>query len=128
MEYVEGVTLRYLLRHARQRNRKLPLGIVLRIMVSVLRGLHAAHEARDAKGERLEIIHRDVSPDNILIGTDGLARIFDFGVAKALGQYHDTREGEVRGKLAYMTPEQVNEEPLSHRSDLFSAAIVLWEA
>lgn len=128
MEYVEGVTLRYLLRHARKRNRKVPLGVVLRCIVSALRGLHAAHEARDEQGERLNIIHRDVSPDNILIGTDGLVRILDFGVAKALGQYHETGAGEVRGKLAYMTPEQVNDEELSHRSDVFSAAIVLWEA
>jgi serine/threonine protein kinase len=128
MEYVEGVTLGYLLEHARQRNRHVPLGITLRILVGALRGLHAAHEAKNERGEPLRIIHRDVSPENILVGTDGHARIIDFGVAQALGQYHDTKEGEVRGKLAYMTPEQVNDEPLTQRSDVFSASIVLWEA
>ncbi len=128
MEYVEGVTLRYLLRNARERKRTLPLPIVLRTMVGALRGLHAAHEARNEKGEALNIIHRDVTPDNILIGTDGLVRLLDFGVAKALGQYHDTKQGEMRGKLAYMTPEQVKDEELTRRSDVFSAATVLWEA
>jgi serine/threonine-protein kinase len=128
MEYVEGVTLGYLLAHARERKRQVPLGIVLRIVCGALRGLHAAHEAKNEQGEPLQIIHRDVSPDNILVGTDGHARILDFGVAQALGQYHDTKEGEVRGKLAYMTPEQVSDEPLTRRSDVFSASIVLWEA
>lgn len=128
MEYVEGVTLRYLLRHARERKRSVPLGVVLRTLVGALRGLHAAHEARNERGEHLSIIHRDVTPDNILIGTDGLVRLLDFGVAKALGQYHDTQQGEMRGKLAYMTPEQVNDDELTRRSDIFSASIVLWEA
>jgi serine/threonine-protein kinase len=128
MEYVEGVTLKHLMRHARRRQRTIPLGVVLRIMSGVLHGLHGAHEARDERGELLQLIHRDVAPDNILIGVDGMPRLLDFGVARALGQFHSTRDGEVKGKLAYICPEQVRGEPSSRRSDIFSAAAVLWES
>jgi serine/threonine-protein kinase len=128
MEYVEGVTLRYLMRHAKQRKRQIPLGVTLRIIVGALHGLHAAHEAKTETGDPLQLVHRDVSPDNILVGVDGMPRLLDFGVARALGQFHSTREGEVKGKLAYITPEQVRGDELTRRSDIFSASVVLWEA
>jgi serine/threonine-protein kinase len=127
MEYVEGVTLGHVLLDLHKKRRKLPLDIVLRIMTGMLQGLHAAHEATDERGQNLGVIHRDVSPDNVLIGVDGHARLLDFGVARALGRFHSTREGDVKGKLWYMTPEQVSGKPLSRRTDLFAASVVLWQ-
>ena len=128
MEYIEGVTLRHLLRDAAKRKRSIPLGVALKIIAGALHGLQAAHDAKNELGEPMELVHRDVSPDNILIGIDGMPRLLDFGVARALGQYHNTRDGEVKGKLHYITPEQVRGEPITSRSDLFSASVVLWEA
>jgi serine/threonine-protein kinase len=89
--------------------------------------LHAAHEARDSNGQPLELVHRDVSPHNVLIGTDGIARVLDFGVAKARGRAQTTRVGQLKGKLAYMAPEQLGGK-VTLRSDVFSASVVLWEA
>ena len=83
------------------------------MLFGALEGLHAAHEARDAAGDPLELVHRDISPHNILVGTDGIARVLDFGVAKARGRAQTTRVGQLKGKLAYMAPEQLrgNVEP-----------------
>jgi serine/threonine-protein kinase len=94
----------------------------------MLHGLHAAHEARSETGEPLGIVHRDVSPQNVLVGADGLARVLDFGIAKARGRLQTTREGQVKGKLAYMAPEQIKLGEVSRRTDVFAAGIVLWEA
>jgi eukaryotic-like serine/threonine-protein kinase len=93
----------------------------------VLQGLQAAHEARDEGGAPLGIVHRDVSPQNILVGTDGLAHLIDFGVAKATGRLQTTREGQLKGKLAYMAPEQLRGEQVTRRTDLYAASVVLWE-
>jgi serine/threonine-protein kinase len=127
MEYIEGVTLGHILHDLGQRKQRLPLDVALGIVTGALRGLHAAHEARDEQGQAMCVIHRDVSPDNMLVGVDGFARILDFGVARAMGQYHATRDGHVKGKLFYMTPEQVMGLPLSRRADIFSASVVLWQ-
>jgi serine/threonine-protein kinase len=94
----------------------------------VLRGLHAAHEARNEHGESLHLVHRDVSPHNILVGADGSARVLDFGVAKATGRLQTTQSGVIKGKLAYMAPEQLNGLEVTRQADIFSAAVVLWEA
>jgi serine/threonine protein kinase len=104
-----------------------PVAVAVSIVGDVLQGLHAAHEARDEGGSPLGIVHRDVSPQNILVGTDGLAHLIDFGVAKATGRLQTTREGQLKGKLAYMPPEQLRGEPVTRRSDLYAAAVVLWE-
>ncbi|MBW2528626.1 MAG: serine/threonine protein kinase, partial [Deltaproteobacteria bacterium] len=128
MEFIEGVTLKHLLRTADRNGERVPWNVALTIMDGVLRGLHAAHEARNELGERMGLVHRDVSPDNILVGTDGFARVFDFGIAKALGQAHTTQDGHVKGKVAYMTPEQLLGKVATRRADVFSSAIVLWEA
>ncbi|MCW5833916.1 MAG: serine/threonine protein kinase, partial [Labilithrix sp.] len=107
LEYVEGESLSALIREARARGETVPSPIALAVLYGVLRGLEAAHEARNEEGQPLGIVHRDVSPQNILVGIDGIPRIIDFGVAKALGRILVTRPGEVRGKFSYMAPEQL---------------------
>jgi eukaryotic-like serine/threonine-protein kinase len=128
MEYVQGESLSRLLRAAGEKNVRPPPEIVVSIMTGVLHGLHAAHEARDESGEPLGVVHRDVSPQNILVGVDGVARVLDFGVAKAAGRLQTTRDGQIKGKLSYMAPEQVLSRPVDRRTDVYGASAVLWEA
>jgi serine/threonine-protein kinase len=104
-----------------------PVAVAVSVLGNMLQGLHAAHEARSEDGTPLGIVHRDVSPQNILVGADGLAHLIDFGVAKATGRLQTTREGHLKGKLAYMSPEQLRGEPVTRRSDLYAASVVLWE-
>jgi serine/threonine protein kinase len=127
MDYVRGQTLASLSRTLRRKGARIPAPLAVGIIVGVLEGLHAAHEATDDMGERLELIHRDVSPQNILVGTDGVARLLDFGVAKAAGRSQSTRDGLLKGKVGYMAPEQAQGLPLTRRTDLFAASVVLWE-
>jgi eukaryotic-like serine/threonine-protein kinase len=128
MEYIEGDTLARLLARAATRGKRLPVGIALRIALDMLSGLHAAHELRDDAGEPVELVHRDVSPQNVLVGVDGIARITDFGVARAASRLTATRVGQLKGKIAYMAPEQAaGEESLDRRADVFAAGIVVWE-
>jgi len=128
MEYVQGESLARLMRIARAQQQAVPVPIVAAIMVGVLHGLHAAHEARDEQGEPLRIVHRDVSPHNVLVGIDGAAHLIDFGIAKARGRVQVTRDGQIKGKLSYMPPEQLLGQGLDHRADVFAASIVFWEA
>jgi serine/threonine protein kinase len=127
MEYVHGESFAGALRASASPERCPSVAIIAAILSGVLRGLHAAHEATDERGEPLGVVHRDVSPQNILVGSDGVARVLDFGVAKATGQLHTTREGQLKGKLAYMAPEQLSGE-VSRQRDVYSASVVLWEA
>jgi serine/threonine protein kinase len=127
MEYVEGESLARLLRTVIARDEQLPLPIVSAILTGVLHGLHAAHEARDERGASLEIVHRDVSPQNVLLGRDGVPRLLDFGVAKALGRSHTTQGGQLKGKLGYMSPEQLLGRTVTRQADIFAAGVVLWE-
>ncbi len=127
MEYVQGEALSFLRKAAKQQKEAIPAAICGAIMVGALQGLHAAHEAKNEKGEGLGIVHRDVSPQNILVGVDGVARVLDFGVAKAMQARQDTRPGTVKGKSAYMAPEQIRSEPLTRRADIFAASVVFWE-
>jgi serine/threonine-protein kinase len=128
MEYVPGESLARLLRAVRAANGIVPVPIAATIMVGVLHGLHAAHEAHDERGQPLRIVHRDVSPHNILVGTDGDAHLIDFGIAKARGRMQVTRQGQIKGKLSYMPAEQLMGQGLDHRADIFAASIVLWES
>ncbi|HEY8087880.1 MAG TPA: protein kinase [Polyangiaceae bacterium] len=128
MDYVQGEALVRILRAVLHDGGQVPLDVVVAVMSGALHGLHAAHEATDEQGHALGIVHRDVSPQNILVGTDGLARILDFGVAKAAGRIQTTREGQIKGKLAYMAPEQLRSEEVTRGTDVYSAAVVLWEA
>src|SRR6202040_1004802 len=104
-----------------------PLSIASAIVIGALHGLHAAHEATSDQGTPLGIVHRDVSPHNVLVGVDGLARVIDFGVAKAAGRVQTTRAGVVKGKLPYMAPEQLAGQETSRLADLYAAGVVLWE-
>ncbi|MDB4933551.1 MAG: serine/threonine protein kinase [Labilithrix sp.] len=127
MDYVHGESLNKLQRVAKAANESIPLGIASAVLVSTLHGLHAAHEATTETGERLGIVHRDVSPHNILVGSDGVVRVLDFGIAKAMGRLHTTRDGEVKGKAAYMAPEQLRALAVDARTDVYAASVVLWE-
>ena len=127
MEYIEGPSLSRLLRALQKKDRRLPLDIGLRIFLEALAGLHAAHELTGPAGEPLHLIHRDVSPHNILVGTDGITRITDFGVARAASRLASTRTGSAKGKLTYMAPEHARSERLDRRADIYSAGVVLWE-
>jgi eukaryotic-like serine/threonine-protein kinase len=123
MEYVHGLSLNQLMR----KPIVLPRSIASAIVVGAALGLHAAHEAVDENGINLGIVHRDVSPHNILVGVDGLARVLDFGVAKAAEQAQLTRTGEVKGKIGYMAPEQLLGERVGRQADVYSLGVVMWE-
>jgi len=130
MDYVHGEALSKLTRGNGREASPVPLPIAASILIDTLNGLHAAHEANDEQGQPLGIVHRDVSPQNILVGLDGIARIVDFGIAKATGRLQATTNaarGEVKGKYAYMAPEQVRGEAVSRLTDTFAASIVFWE-
>jgi serine/threonine-protein kinase len=127
MEYVEGASLSQLLRNAGAANAEVPLDITAGIVADVLHGLHAAHTTRDERGTALEIVHRDVSPQNVIVGTDGVARVLDFGIAKTVSQAHVTRSNEIKGKLTYMAPEQMLGKEVTRKADIFSAGILFWE-
>lgn len=128
MEYVAGASLMQLLNAARAARRPAAVPIVCDIVIGVLNGLHAAHEATDEQGQPLDIVHRDVSPHNILVGIDGVPRVLDFGIAKAVGRSHQTRGSQIKGKLRYMPAEQMLSQKITRAADIYSAAVVLWEA
>ena len=128
MEFVEGDTLSGLTIRSLQRGAMLPPTVALRIVVDGLTGLHAAHDLHDADGRPLGLVHRDCTPQNILVGVDGSARITDFGVARAASRITMTRPQQVKGKVAYLSPEQAHAHDLDRRSDIFTMGIVLWEA
>lgn len=127
LDYVQGESFSRLLKATRARQLRVDPRVVGSVVVNTLHGLHAAHEASDEHGHPLGIVHRDISPQNVIVGTDGVARVLDFGVAKAAGRLQSTRDGQLKGKLAYMAPEQVRGDPVDRRTDIYSAAVVLWE-
>ena len=130
MPLVEGASLAAIVAAMRAAGgeARVPLDVLLRIGIDVGRGLHAAHEARDDRGQPLGIVHRDVSPHNVLLGVDGVAKVADFGIAKAFGYANGTTEtGAVKGKRAYLAPEQALQLPLDRRADVFALGVVLWE-
>jgi serine/threonine-protein kinase len=128
MDYVEGASLSELRKELAAAERAVDTKVAVRVVLDALMGLHAAHEMRDDTGRPLGIIHRDVSPHNVLIGCDGKARLTDFGIAKAEDRLQITRTHEVKGKLAYLAPERVDKRRIcTKQSDVFSMAVVLWE-
>ena len=128
MEYVDGEPLATLSRTLWEQRKRMPVSIAAHIVRNALYGLHAAHEATDEKGQPLELVHRDVSPQNILVGADGVARVLDFGIAKAVGRLQNSENGQLKGKIAYMAPEQLLGQVVDRRADVFAAGVVLWEA
>ncbi|HEY8073475.1 MAG TPA: serine/threonine-protein kinase, partial [Labilithrix sp.] len=127
MEYVDGTTAARLVRAAATRGEEVPLDAALYIALSILRGLDYAHSARDDDGKPLDLVHRDVSPGNVLIDRSGAVKLTDFGIARAAEIERRTDAGQLKGKLGYMSPEQVVGKELDPRSDLFTVGIVLAE-
>jgi len=127
MEWVEGESLHTVIAEAGKR-RAIPPELAVRIISDAAAGLHAAHELRDVDGSLRGVVHRDISPHNILIGTNGAVKLVDFGVAKAVGRISEaTRAGQLKGKFGYMSPEQALGKGVDRRSDIFSLGIVLFE-
>jgi serine/threonine-protein kinase len=129
MEYLAGRNLREVLRCSVKSERRLALPFVCGVLNDVLDGLQHAHNRVDAEGRSLGLVHRDVSPANVIVTWSGVVKLIDFGIAKATSLADDalTRAGQRKGKSAYMSPEQVRREPLDRRSDVFSAGILMWE-
>jgi serine/threonine protein kinase len=128
MEFIDGPNLRVLLKKARAVGLPLPPALCARIIAAACEGLAFAHDFSDpATGEPLGLIHRDVSADNILVSRQGAVKVVDFGIAKAAGQSHQTQTGIIKGKLAYMAPEQIRARPLDRRVDVYALGVVLYE-
>jgi len=127
MEYISGEDLRYVIGRARKREIQIPVEVACRIITDIASALDYVHAATDADGRPLKIVHRDVAPSNIILGYSGLAKLIDFGIAKAQISHIYTRPGTLKGKFAYMSPEQIQHKELDGRSDVFSLSIVLYE-
>jgi serine/threonine-protein kinase len=127
MEYVQGEPLNVLFRVCMERKEDLGEKMARAIATGMLNGLHAAHEATDETGDPLGLVHRDVSPQNVMVGVDGVTRVLDFGIAKATGRLQHTRDGELKGKTQYMSPEQLDGADVDRRADVYAASVVLWE-
>jgi serine/threonine-protein kinase len=122
-EYVHGESLAVLLRRSGQ----VPVPVVLRVALDMLAGLDAAHRAVDERANPLGLVHRDVTPHNVMVGADGLTRVIDFGIALCSGRFQRTKAGDVKGKFPYLAPEQLREERISPRTDVYACAAVIWE-
>ncbi|MCA9629727.1 MAG: protein kinase [Myxococcales bacterium] len=128
MEYLAGESLGGLLRRLASRGERLPSALAAHIVGEACAGLHAAHELTDEQGFPRDLVHRDISPQNLFITYSGQVKLLDFGIAKAADRVTETEAGQVKGKFAYMSPEQCQGKSLDRRSDVFSMGIVLWEA
>ncbi len=126
-EYVHGVPLSQLMKVAQVSETPIAIDLAIAILTGILAGLHGAHEVKDEGGSPLDIIHRDVSPANVMISVDGVPRLLDFGIAKARTSTHHTREGVFKGKLAYMAPEQLRMDPIDRTVDIYATGILAWE-
>jgi serine/threonine protein kinase len=127
MEYVEGDTLSAICKALAKGSALIPMRIGMKILVDVLAGLHAAHAICDAMGSPLGLVHRDFSPQNILVSLEGVAQLSDFGIAKARTRIGNTEVGTIKGKLTYLAPEQAQCRPLDRRADVWAAGVIAWE-
>lgn len=128
MELVQGMPLTSVIRHGEKTKTFLPNNLAALIVANAAAGLHHAHQLTDAAGNLLGLVHRDVSPHNIMVSFEGSVKVIDFGIARALGRLGDTNSGSLKGKLGYMAPEQARGEPVDARADIFSLGVVLWES
>jgi serine/threonine protein kinase len=127
MEYVHGETIRSVITRAKQLHRPIPLACVFTIAVGIAAALHHAHERLGPNDRPLGIVHRDISPSNVIVGFDGIVKVVDFGIAKVDNSSHETRAGMVKGKISYLSPEQARAQVVDRRTDLFALGIVMWE-
>jgi serine/threonine-protein kinase len=127
MEFIDGPNTRSLNQAVRKATGAMDFAVAARLIATAAEGLHFAHELRDENGTFLNLVHRDISPDNILVSRNGAVKVVDFGIAKASTQPHLTKSGMIKGKMAYMPPEQLARDPLDRRADLFALGIVLYE-
>jgi serine/threonine-protein kinase len=127
MEYLHGEPLREVMRRTEELRQPMPPEIACRVIADAAEGLHSAHELSGKNGEKLGLVHRDVTPHNLFVTYDGCTKVVDFGIAKFTSRIANTRAGTLKGKLAYMSPEQVAGEPLDRRTDVFALGVVLWE-
>ena len=127
MELVQGKPLASILQQAERAKTPLPHNLGALIVANAAAGLHHAHQLTDGSGNLLGLVHRDVSPQNIMVSFEGSVKVIDFGIARALGRLGDTNSGSLKGKLGYMAPEQARGEPVDARADIFSLGVVLWE-
>ena len=127
MEYIQGETARALIERAIAMDTRLPLAVCLRIVAAVAAGLHHAHERKGGTGTQMQIVHRDVTPSNIMIAVDGSVKLLDFGIAQAEGRAAETQSGTIKGKFAYMSPEQCRGKSVDRRTDVFALGIVMYE-
>jgi serine/threonine-protein kinase len=127
LEYVDGPSLRQVLKRARDSGTATPPAVAVRLALELLSALDHAHRCRDASGRPLELVHRDVNPNNTLLTLDGRVKLTDFGIARAATRMASTQTGVVKGTLPYMAPEQASAAPLDARADLFALAAVLYE-
>ena len=127
MEYLHGEPLREVMRRCEETGQPMPPEIACRVIADAAEGLHAAHELLGKNGEKLQLVHRDVTPHNLFVTYDGCTKVVDFGIAKFSSRMSNTRAGTLKGKLAYMSPEQVHGEGIDRRTDVFALGVVLWE-
>jgi len=127
MEYIAGRDLRQVLERFRKKGRPMPVAQACLVIAKVCEALDYAHRKRDGRGQHLGIVHRDVSPQNVIVSYDGDVKLIDFGIAKAESRLQKTQAGILKGKFSYMSPEQVRGQPIDHRSDVFAVGVCLWE-
>ncbi|MBM4356772.1 MAG: protein kinase [Deltaproteobacteria bacterium] len=127
MEYLHGEPLREVMRRVEDHGATVPFHIAARICADAAEGLHGAHELRGRNGQLLNLVHRDVTPHNLFVTYDGYTKVVDFGIAKVVDRLASTRAGTLKGKLAYMSPEQVRGQEIDRRTDIFALGVVLWE-
>ena len=125
LEFVDGLDVGRMQRHLKDRGTPLSFEAVIHVVREVLEGLDYAHNAKDERGDYLNVVHRDVSPQNILVTYDGDAKVVDFGIAKAANKVAQTRAGVLKGKYSYMSPEQALGDAIDHRTDIFALGIIL---
>jgi len=127
MEYICGANLRELTRRCKEQERVVPPAVAVALIMQACAGAHAAHELREPSGAPANLVHRDLTPHNLMVTEQGFVKVVDFGVAKASFNVEETRAGVLKGKVTYMSPEQLMQEGLDRRSDVFALGCVLWE-